>query len=304
MKYTVYGIVFESNYNFDYFDLCSESTAVDMQVDVTIQPDADIPSVQSFGADWFEISQPGVVMYRYANRKLDILAKNDICIKSTISTVPFVLAVSQKGGVLFHAACVMSKVNRKAGIFLAPSGVGKSTITNYLVTRQKDTFQFISDDAIAVYIHNQIPYVYNGPAFSKIDSSIAAFIGITSHEKTFDLSKILINRNSATPKIYNRVEEQQIELGALFFIAALPKTENLQIKMMDRRAASTFIKTSTVANRFDSIARNNIVSGQAEFIGNTVKSYILYYPQKTASLNLQLCGEIYERISQESPLPI
>ncbi len=297
MKYTVYGIVFESNYYFDYFNLCSDPTTVDMQVDVIVNPDADIPSVNYSGEDWFEISQPGVVMYRYANHKLDILAKDDACIKSTISTVPFVLAVSQKGGVLFHAACVMSKASRKAGIFLAPSGVGKSTIINYLVTCQSDDFQFVSDDAIAVYVLNEIPYVYNGPTFSKLDPSIATLIGVTGREKTVDNSKILINRNSETQKNYSNIEEQKIELGALFFIAALPKTESSQIKLMDQRSVSTFIKTSTVAHKFDSMAINNIVLEQEKLICDKVKSYILCYSQKAASLNLQLCGEIHERIS-------
>lgn len=296
MKYTVYGIVFESNYYFDYFNLCSDSIPVDMQVEVNIDPDANIQSVKNFGEDWFEISQTDVVMYRYINKKLNILAKSDNCVKSTISTIPFFLAVFQKGGVLFHAACVMSKANRKAGIILAPSGVGKSTISNFLSTKYKDFFQFISDDAIAVYIHDEIPYVYNGPTFSKIDVSIAALVGLTGCEKNIDNNKLLISRDSCIPKIYNNIEEQKIELGALFFTAPLPTTENLQIKIMDRRSTATFIKTSTVANRFDSIAVNNIMFERAELVGNKIRSYMLYYPQKKESLNMQLFEEINEKI--------
>lgn len=299
MKYTVYGIVFESNYYFDYFNQCSDSLSADMNVEVNINPNANIPSIKNFGNDYFEISQPGDVMYRYVNKKLNILAKSDNCIKSTISTIPFFLAVSQKGGVLFHAACVMSKTNRKAGIILAPSGVGKSTIANYLSTRHEEVFQFISDDATAVYTQNELPYVYNGPTFSKVEASMATLIGVTSCEKSIN-NKFLINCNCNVSKIYDNMEEQKIELGALFFTVPLPTTENIQIKIMDRRSTATFIKTSIIANRYNSMDVNNIMFDRAASIDNKIKSYILYYPQKKESLNIQLCNEIHEKILQQS----
>lgn len=101
MKYTVYGIVFESNYYFDYFNQCSDSLSADMNVEVNINPNANIPSIKNFGNDYFEISQPGDVMYRYVNKKLNILAKSDNCIKSTISTIPFFWQFLKKEGFCF-----------------------------------------------------------------------------------------------------------------------------------------------------------------------------------------------------------
>jgi hypothetical protein len=267
-----------------------------MYVEVNINPDAIIPSVQNFGDDWFEISQPDTVMYRYFDKKLYILAKNDSCIKSTISTVPFFVPVTQKGGVLFHAACVISRANRKAGIIAAPSGVGKSTIATYLSTRHKDTFQIVSDDAIAVYLQKEIPYVYNGPTFSKIDTSTAVLIGATVCEKNFDNSKFLISHNRDMSEICNNIEKQKFELGAFFFAVSVPASENLQIKELDYRSMATFIKTSIVANRYNLADINNILFDRAELIGNKILSYILCYPQKTESLNIQLCEAIYEKI--------
>lgn len=296
MKYTVYGIVFESNYCFNYFHSCSDLLHVDMYVEVNINPNAMIPSVRNFGIDWFEISQPDTVMYRYFNKKLQILAKNDDCIKSTISTVPFFMPVTQKGGVLFHAACVISRFSGRAAIIAAPSGVGKSTISTYLSIRYKDTFQIISDDAIAVYLQDGIPYVYQGPTFSKIDATATDLIGATVYEKNFDNSKFLISHSCNMSNICNSIEKTKNELGAFFFVVSVPISENLQMKKLDHRSMTTFIKTSIVANRYNLADINIILSDRAALIANKISSYILCYPQKAESLNIQLCEAIHERI--------
>lgn len=296
MKYTVYGIIFESNYCFNYFHLCSDLLPTDIYVEVNIHPNAVIPPMQNWGEDWFEISQPDEVMYRYSNKKLYILAKKDSCIKSTISTIPFFMPVTQKGGVLFHAACVLSSSNRKVAIIAAPSGVGKSTIAAYLSTQYKDSFRIISDDAIAVYLQKETFYVYNGPAFSKIDATTAELIEATVSEKNFDNSKFLISHDCDMSKIYSNIEELRFELGAFFFIVAVPISERFQIRELDYRSKAIFFNTSIVANRYNLADVNNILFDRAELIGNKIPSYILYYPQKLESLNIQLYKDIYEKI--------
>jgi hypothetical protein len=296
MRFTVYGIVVESNYCFEYFKPCSDLLPPDIYVDVSIDSNADIPYVRKYGDDWFEISQPNAVIYRYIDNRLDILARSDKCVKSTISSVPFFMSVYRKGGVLLHASCVMSKVSKKAAIIAAPSGVGKSTIADFLSIKYKDVFEFVSDDAAAVYMCNKIPYVYNGPSFSKADAVGADLIGLVGcEEKNIDNNKFLINRKCNLSKI-NSTDELKIEAGALFFAVSIPASEKILTKEADYRSAEAFIKASIVSNRYNLSKLNNFSIAEVGLICSKIKTYILYYPQKKESLNDQLYEAIHEKI--------
>ena len=300
MKYTVYGLVFESNYFFSYFHPCSDLIPADIFVKVTIDSNAVIPYVKILENDWFEISQPDTVVYKYIKKTLYIIAKDDDCIKSTISTVPFFMPVAQKGGVLFHAACVISNSNQKAAIIAAPSGVGKSTIATYLSRRHPDVFRVISDDAIAVYLQKETPYVYYGPTFSKIDAATITLIGAKACEKNRDSGKYIINHENVLSEIkdYMNIGKMKFELGAIFFAVFAPTQENFKIKQLDNRSMMPFIKTSIVATRYNCIDINNTLSNMAMLIGRKIPQYILWYPHNTKSLNVKLCESIHEKISR------
>ncbi len=287
MKYTVYGIVFESKYIFSYFRLCSDLTPVDLQVEVVINPNIDIPSVKKTGKDWFEISQPDAVIYKYYNKKLHILAKDDNCIKSTISTVPFFMAAAQKGGVLLHAACVVS-CSKKAAIITAPSGTGKSTIAAYLAANHNDVFQIISDDAIAVYFYDGIPYVHTGPTFSKIDYAAASLVKTNISEKNhLYQNKFFMN--------HHVTDAQKFMVGAIFFMVSVPASDELQIQELDRRAFPAFIRTSIVGTQYTLPDTAGVLFDRAMSIGNNAGMYIMKYPHRREILNNMLSEDIYEK---------
>ena len=74
MKYTLYGLVVESDWHFSYFSIYCGKRTPDVTVVVKLADQEHIPSVFKFGLNWLDLSIPGVIEYTYKQSVIDGLS--------------------------------------------------------------------------------------------------------------------------------------------------------------------------------------------------------------------------------------
>ena len=179
-KYNIYNYNIDSNYKFntlnEHFINTSNIKLINIEYKRDIVDKASV--VDIYDNNDFAIQFSGLIRFNYKNsiNQLTCMAQNPIYVNEYITNAPFSILTSQSKGVLLHGSVLI--INDKAYAFLAPCGVGKSTLLFSLL--QFENVYYFSDDAVALYVENGKEVVYRGSPKIKVNKDVLQFHNVST----------------------------------------------------------------------------------------------------------------------------